>query len=1618
MTEERPADLVRNQTGTTEATSFATAPATPLTPGTPTAEYALSSHAHQEGPAPAPSTEANTSNDEQQTEYDASQDPVTPTERTVQREVSSHHVPVGVLDPEGTAELTRKLTQTSTKPGVAGDKELGEAEEGQPTFDPFDERGNFDLDLFLQHVFQRSDERGSKSRSMGIAFKDLTVAGVGSGVALSNSMSSLLLEPFRAILNFRQMFNPPVRRILQDFTGNVKPGEMLLVLGRPGAGCTSFLKSLASYRDGFKSITGEISYEGFSHKEIDSMLRGDVCYIPEDDVHFATLNVGQTLEFAAATRAPQARRRIAVGGSGKDTRKDYVNMVREVLGTILGLRHTFQTVVGNDLIRGVSGGERKRVSIAEILASRAKVFLFDNSSRGLDSSTALEFVRALRIATDVAHATTVASIYQASENIVKLFDKTVVIYDGHIVYFGPTEKAAPYFNSLGFIPQDRQTTADFLVSVTDPFGRRINDGYESRVPRTAIEMAKVWKESELGRENEAATNAYLQELKEKSSRDAQREYKSIAAEEHAKHVRRESKFLLSYPQQIRLAIKRRAQIVWGDSATQITLAFASLFQALISGSVFYSMPANSAGFFSRGGVMFFAVLYNSFMALAEIPNGYAQRPIVIRQNRFAMLHPSADALANTLLDLPIRVINVTVFDVLLYFMTRLYFSADAFFVFWSTTLLATYTMVAFFRALAATCRSEALATMIGGLAVIDSALYAGYVIPRPSMVVWWKWLSYCNPLAFAFEILIANEFRNLPQAPCALLIPYGAEYTTVSNEYKVCPTAGSRPGQEFINGDDYIAASYGYYWSNAGRNAGIIFGFWFAFLAWYCLASLYQKDPTASGGVTVFQRGKAPQAAKKATKAVGDDLEENSVDQEGGFSDEAVHEQQAKTQDLAATKIVAAKDIFTWKDVTYDVLVKGNKQRRLLNHVSGFIRPGTMVALMGESGAGKTTLLNVLAQRTSVGVVGGDFTVSSRPLPRSFQADTGYAQQQDVHMGETTVREALVFSALLRQPAETPKQEKLDYVEAVIQMLEMESFDNAMVGEVGAGLSVEQRKRLTIGVELAAKPELLLFLDEPTSGLDGQSAWSIIRFLRKLADAGQAILCTVHQPSGELFCSFDRLLLLKKGGEAVYFGDIGPKASNVIQYFGERGDVKFNEGDNPAEFMLEAIGAGATATTAQNWHQLYKESPMAAQLERDFAAIEEESKAREVRPEDEKRGARQYAVGTLTQLRLVVYRQMQFQHRNVTYMGAKIGLNVLAGLFIGSSFWNQGQNLSVASLQNKLFAVFMALVISTSLAQQLQPVIINLRGIYEIRERPSKMYSWPVAVTAYLIGEIPWNLLGSTLFWAPWFWMIGFTGGDRAAFNWGLIQLFSLYWSTFATALAVISPNPLLASVLFSTFFSFVIIFCGVVQPPPLLPYFWRVWMFPLSPFTYLVETLVGNAVTGIPVRCEPGELNVLRPPPGQSCDTYLGAFSTDLNALNSGAPIIATDSGYFQTLSDGLCGYCQFRDGDKFMESVSLYARYRYRDVGILCAYIFFNVLLAYALFFFFRIGFQNRKGPSVKTKAASAAKSTADSKDVDEEKSEGPTVAKDIGLAPVSATGQQAVKDETIDKKAVEAA
>ena len=138
---------------------------------------------------------------------------------------------------------------------------------------------------------------------------------------------------------------------------------------------------------------------------------------------------------------------------------------------------------------------------------------------------------------------------------------------------------------------------------------------------------------------------------------------------------------------------------------------------------------------------------------------------------------------------------------------------------------------------------------------------------------------------------------------------------------------------------------------------------------------------------------------------------------------------------------------------------------------------------MTESGAGKTTLLNGLSKRISTRDLSGEILIDGRPLPGSFQRSTGYVEQYDIHEPTATVREALQFSALLRQSKEISREEKYAYVERIIKLLEIEEIADAIIGVEGVGLSSEQRKRVTIGVELASKPQLLLFLDEPTSGI-------------------------------------------------------------------------------------------------------------------------------------------------------------------------------------------------------------------------------------------------------------------------------------------------------------------------------------------------------------------------------------------------------------------------------------------------------------------------------------------------------------------------------------------------------
>lgn len=316
--------------------------------------------------------------------------------------------------------------------------------------------------------------------------------------------------------------------------------------------------------------------------------------------------------------------------------------------------------------------------------------------------------------------------------------------------------------------------------------------------------------------------------------------------------------------------------------------------------------------------------------------------------------------------------------------------------------------------------------------------------------------------------------------------------------------------------------------------------------------------------------------------------------------------------------------------------------------------------LQGVSGAGKTTLLDVLASRVTMGVITGGMFVDGQQRDQSFQRSTGYVQQQDLHLLTTTVREALTFSALLRQPGHVSREEKLKYVDEVIDLLDMELYADAVVGVPGEGLNVEQRKRLTIGVELAAKPQLLLFLDEPTSGLDSQTSWIICNLMEKLKNSGQAILCTIHQPSAMLFQRFDRLLFLAKGGRTVYFGEIGQNSKTLTNYFERNGAPKCPSEANPAEWMLEIIGAAPGSSSEIDWLQTWLSSPEYTETKRELTnLIETRPQIAATRDVSHQKGLYdEFAAPFTLQFREVTKRVFEQYWRTPSYIYSKAALSI------------------------------------------------------------------------------------------------------------------------------------------------------------------------------------------------------------------------------------------------------------------------------------------------------------------------------------------------------------------------
>ncbi|CAN6607200.1 protein Snq2p [Trichomonascus vanleenenianus] len=1364
-----------------------------------------------------------------------------------------------------------------------------------------------DLSRLIQRAWKNMDREGVESNHIGVSFTDLSTVGISKEVNYGPSVS----EALRALVDIRliaeKLKNPPTRRIIEGFDGVVQAGEMLLVLGRPGSGCSTLLKTIAGEIDQFKRIEGDISYDGVPQAEMLKNFKSEIIYNGEQDVHFPHLNVDQTLRFAIASKTPVNRLEGV-------TRSQYQTDLRDMLATIFGLKHTYDTKVGNEYVRGVSGGERKRVSIAEALASRGSMYCWDNATRGLDASTALEYTQAIRASTNILRNVAVVAIYQAGENIYQLFDKVTVIYKGRQVFFGPVYRAKEYFLEMGFECPPRQTTAEFLTAVTDPNGRSPKRGFENKVPKTPEEFVQYWKRSEdyqdmfnerRGYANGSDCNSTLQR------------FRKVRSMEKMKHQRLKSRYLLTYPSQLRLAIRRGFQRARGNIAYLTARTVGACIQSLITGSLFYNISDSTSGAFSRGSVLFFAILFNALTSLADIPLAFENRPILLKQKSYSFYHPSVEAIQQLITDFPFRLLFVATFSVAIYFLAGLTTSVGQFFTFLLFISITAFTTSSLFQMIASLTKSSAPANSIGGIGIVMLSIYAGYLIPTPSMHPWFRWINYVNPLAYGFESLMTNEFHK-KNMPCNTLVPSGPGYENVKPQNQVCAFTGSIPGQSDVVGDRYLYAQYRYQWDHAWRNLGIITGFWVFFIFVNVIATEYLR-PVASGGeVLLFKRGHLPVAIHE---------------------DPVVTDKESLRNELSTgnrCQEQPCKQIFSWQNIDYTIPVKKG-ERKLLHDVQGYVKPGTLTALMGESGAGKTTLLNVLSQRVNFGVITGDIFVDGKPVDDSFQRRTGYVQQQDLHLAESTVREALQFAARLRQPTAVRDQEKLDYVETIIQLLGMKDYAEAYIGTIGRGLNVEQRKKLSIGVELVAKPSLLIFLDEPTSGLDSQSAWSIISFLRSLADSGQAILCTIHQPSATLFERFDRLLLLQKGGQTVYFGDIGENSNKILSYFESQGARPCSSEENPAEYILECIGAGATTQVDQDWHEIWKNSEEYLTITMEIEEMHDDL-ARYPNKMVDKELHKKFAAGYFTQLRYVLARTCVQYWRSPTYIMSKLAMMVVVGLFTGFTFWDVDYTL--AGLRNAMFAIFIIQVLSVPLCNQIQVFSVPARELFEIREAASNTFHWSALLFSQFIAEIPYHVVFATMLFCSFYFPGKFSTDIHVAgmFYFIYAVIFQLYTISFSFLIVNLMPNAPSAAVVTSLLFSFMIQFCGVLQPLSNMPGFWT-FMYKVSPYTYFMQSYLGVVFHDRVVECSPEEFNVFQPPQGLTCQDFAG-------------PFVKLAGGYLDNpTATTNCSYCRFRTGDEYLASINIQYSYRWRNVGFFCAFILFNFIGTLLIYRFLRV-------------------------------------------------------------------
>ncbi|GMJ09284.1 polar auxin transport inhibitor sensitive 1, PLEIOTROPIC DRUG RESISTANCE 9 [Hibiscus trionum] len=1260
----------------------------------------------------------------------------------------------------------------------------------------------------LKKLKERSDRVGLELSTIEVRFQNLSVEAdceVVQGKPIP-TLWNTITGVFSALTKVSRCKSQSYKiKILKDISGIIKPSRMTLLLGPPGCGKTTLLQALSGKLNPSLKVTGEISYNGYKFTEF--VPQNTSAYISQYDLHISEMTVRETLDFSArcqgiGTRADilkEISRRekqsgivpepdidtymkaISIEGLTRTLQTDYILK-------ILGLDICADTIVGDAMNRGISGGQKRRLTTGEMIVGPNKALFMDEISTGLDSSTTFQIVTCLQQLTHITEATLLVSLLQPAPETFDLFDDIILMTEGKIVYNGPRSCVQEFFEHCGFRCPERKGVADFLQEVL-----------------SKKDQGQYWYREDQPHSFVSVDNFIVAFKKfhtaEKLNEELCTPFKKSESHKNALSF---NIYSLGKWELLKACMAREWLLMKRNSFVHVFKSSQLIVVAIIAMTIFIrtrmKIDLVHASYYLSS--LFYALIRLLTTGIAELSLTVSRLSVFYRQRDFYLYPAWAYSIPAAILKIPFSFIDAFLWTALTYYVIGYSPEPERFFRLLFLLFLVHQMATSLFRLIASVVRDPPFAANFSLFILMVIFLFSGFIIPRPLLPAWVKWGFWLSPLAYSEIGVAVNEF----------LAPRWQE-VSYSNS-----TLGQTVLEERgLNFKDY------YYWISVGA----LIGFWLIFNIGFTLALSLLKSPGSSRAIISYERF----SYLKAKEDSSDTAEEQELP--------SVDPLKAPAQTKVEGMVLPFKPItISFEDVQYFVDTPkklrehGCPQRRLqlLRDITGAFRPGVLTALMGVSGAGKTTLMDVLSGRKTGGYIEGEIRIGGYPkVQETYARISAYCEQTDIHSSMITVEESVMYSAWLRLPTEIDKHKRLEFVAEVLQMIELYEIKDSLVGIPRvSGISPEQRKRLTIAVELVSNPSII-FMDEPTSGLDARAAAIVMRVVKNIVDTNRTIVCTIHQPSIDIFEAFDELILMKKGGQMIYSGELGQHSSRLIEYFeGIPGVPKIKENYNPATWMLEVTNPSAEARLRIDFACIYKESYL-------YKRNKEIVKSQSLPPQGSEKlqFSTPFPQNEWEQLKACLWKQHLSYWRSPKYNLTRLAFVVLSSLLYGALLWQKGQNLHDEQDFFNIMGSMYVFVIFTGVSScsSLLPFVATQR-IVVYRERFARMYSSWAYSLAQVIIEIPYIFLEAILFSTITYPAVNFYGSTYKVF-WYFYTMFCtlLYYKYLGMMLVSLTPTYQVATIFASLCYTLFSLFSGYLIPGPRFPkwWIWGYWICPTS---------------------------------------------------------------------------------------------------------------------------------------------------------------------------------------------